>query len=631
MSLSFNKFFSIYEALRLKDVKKNQYIKKRSGAYRIDSVNKVFGKKDRLVFDIDLDESDLIGQHPLIVEIQDLLNKHLQGWRINSRKEYKDGVIYNHTDTEKKQGRKIGRILNSLISKDADAERLLNAFKTDPLRNAKKDDYKVIISRHPYDIAGMSTDRNWTSCMNLGTKGLHYTTKDRGMNARYVNNDIAEGSIVAYLVPGDDKNANGKMEIRRPVSRILMKPHEHRDNYSNVAFSLGRTYGIDNAKFTKFIKNWLAEGLNKDAKGEYMIRDGLYSDSDTGVNFTIINRSKTLGNAIFFSILSDRYDNSKYERFFTFDAINPHESTSFDLRITIDLPKDVPIESFYYYSDAYPKYINDILGSEHLGADLEVVHIMSIDQPPSIALEFRHHARGPDLTNEDESGNNINVDRWEIEERWEETFRYIDIDDINYSLFRKDVISILKAYNPELSKEEERQKLITRFNQIVDFNSASGSPTLKKLMGDIVADRQKFYQAREYFMSLGTPTIEKMLEIIKTDEYRRSLKFIHQYMKNYYEMVTRLKNSMSLRNLEDEYPTLGKDVKILWNDLVKDHFGITEWIIKENPLRANIVEFLKMLNDYRVSHTSQELNFVRDIYEDQDTAFGGKAYELDTV
>jgi hypothetical protein len=33
MSLSFNKFFAIYEALRLKDVKKNQYIKKRSGEY----------------------------------------------------------------------------------------------------------------------------------------------------------------------------------------------------------------------------------------------------------------------------------------------------------------------------------------------------------------------------------------------------------------------------------------------------------------------------------------------------------------------------------------------------------------------------------------------------------------------
>jgi hypothetical protein len=466
--------------------------------------------------------------------------------------------------------------------------------------------------------------------MNLGTKGLHYTTKDRGMNARYVNNDIAEGSIVAYLVPGDDKNANGKMEIRRPVSRILMKPHEHRDNYSNVAFSLGTSYGIDNLKFRDFLRNWLVTGLNKDAKGEYMIRDGLYSDSDTGVNFTIINRSKTLGNAIFFSILSDRYDNSKYERFFAFDAINPNESTSFDLRITVDLPKDVPIESFYY-SDSYPKYINDILGSEHLGADLEAVRVISNDRPSSIAMEFRHHSRGPDLTDEDESGNNINLDRYEIEERWEETFRYIDIDDINYSLFRKDVISILKAYDPELSKEEERQKLIEKFNQTVDFNSASGSPSLKMLMADVLADRPKFYQAREYFISLGQPTIDQMLEIVKTEKYRDSLKFMHRYMKIYYEMVPKLANSMGFGDLASTYPTLGKDAKLLWNNLVKDHFGVAEWIIKENPLRSNIVEFLKMLNDYRVSHTPEELNFVRDIYEDQDTAFGGKTYGLDTV
>jgi hypothetical protein len=630
MSLSFNKFFTVYEALRLKDVKKRQLTRKRSGAYRIDSLNQLFGKKDRLIFDIDLDESDLIAHHPLITEIQDFLNTHLKGWRINSRKEYKDGIIYNHADTEKKQGRKIGRILNSLIPKDADAERLLNAFKTDPLRNTKKDNYKVIISRHPYDIAGMSTDRNWSSCMNLGTKGVHYTSKDRGMNARYVENDIAEGSIVAYLVPGDDKNSNGKMEIRRPVSRILMKPHEHRDNYSNVAFSLGTSYGIDNLKFRDFLRNWLVTGLNKDAKGEYMIRDGLYSDSDTGVNFTIIDRSKTLGNAIFFSILSDRYDNSKYERFFTFDAIDPNESTSFDLRITVDLPKDVPIESFYY-SDSYPKYINDILGSEHLGADLEAVRVISNDRSSSIALEFRHYSRGADLTNEDESGNNINLDRYEIEERWEETFRYIDIDDINYSLFRKDVISILKAYDPELSKEEERQKLIEKFNQTVDFNSASGSPSLKTLMSDVLADRPKFYQAREYFISLGQPTIDQMLEIVKTEKYKDSLKFIHQYMKNYYEMVPKLANSMGFGDLASTYPTLGKDAKLLWNNLVKDHFGVAEWIIKENPLRSNIVEFLKMLNEYRVSHTSQELDFVRDIYEDQDTAFGGKTYGLDTV
>jgi hypothetical protein len=150
-------------------------------------------------------------------------------------------------------------------------------------------------------------------------------------------------------------------------------------------------------------------------------------------------------------------------------------------------------------------------------------------------------------------------------------------------------------------------------------------------MSDVLADRPKFYQAREYFISLGQPTIDQMLEIVKTEKYKDSLKFIHQYMKNYYEMVPKLANSMGFGDLASTYPTLGKDAKLLWNNLVKDHFGVAEWIIKENPLRSNIVEFLKMLNEYRVSHTSQELDFVRDIYEDQDTAFGGKTYGLDTV
>ena len=32
------------------------------------------------------------------------------------------------------------------------------------------DDLLVVISRHPYDIAGSDTDRNWTNCMTIGSE-----------------------------------------------------------------------------------------------------------------------------------------------------------------------------------------------------------------------------------------------------------------------------------------------------------------------------------------------------------------------------------------------------------------------------------------------------------------------------
>lgn len=623
--ISFNKFFTLYEALRLKDVKKRRLTKKRSGAYRISKLNEVFDGKDRLVFDIDLDESDLINYHPLIEEIQNLLNKHLKGWRIESRKEYKEGIIYHFDDVHKKQGRKIGKILNSLIPKDESAERLLNAFKTDPIRSTKNKKFKVVISRHPYDIAGMSTDRNWTSCMNLGTKGVHYSPKTRGINSRYVDGDISEGSIVAYLVPGDDKNAKGKMEIRRPVARILMKPHENKNNISDIAFSMGPTYGITNDKFTKFVRNWLSTEVNKDAQGDYMLRDGLYSDNDSGVNFTIINRSKTIGTESFFETLNSRHDNEKYAQFFTFDATDPHASTSFELQITIDLPKDIKVEDFYY-NDSFPPFIKDILKSEHLGADLDIRTVSSHNNS-QIRIECYHYGRG-EFSYEDESGNNIDLDQWVIAEQWDETFRYIDIDDIDYAKFRKEVIEILRQYDPEKTKEEERQALIEKFKQVVDPHSASGSPMLKEAVANALADRPKFYQAVEYFRSLGTPdTAEHMLEIVKTDDYRNSLKFMHDYVRLYNHLVRRLNDSVRF----DKYPTLGNDANKLWAELIGEYFGVSKWLFTKNPLRHDIVYFMKMLNSYRETHTKEELDFLRDVYEDQDTAFKGKDYGLDTV
>lgn len=64
--------------------------------------------------------------------------------------------------TDAKNLSKIGQILTR---KKSD---LLNKFVSDPERKAgTKEDLMVVISRHPYDIAGADTDRTWTNCMTL--------------------------------------------------------------------------------------------------------------------------------------------------------------------------------------------------------------------------------------------------------------------------------------------------------------------------------------------------------------------------------------------------------------------------------------------------------------------------------
>lgn len=97
--------------------------------------------------------------------------------------------------------------ISKLLSKNN--KDLLEAFNNDKTRvRAKSAENIVVISRHPHDVAGMSTDRGWTSCMNI---------RD-GFNRRYVLNDVKAGTLIAYLVKKDDTN------IKKPSARVLIKP-----------------------------------------------------------------------------------------------------------------------------------------------------------------------------------------------------------------------------------------------------------------------------------------------------------------------------------------------------------------------------------------------------------------------
>ena len=73
---------------------------------------------------------------------------------------------------------KIGQVLTKLGAKDNEAKRLMKAFVEDDNRKAgSKDQLMVVISRHPYDIAGADTDRDWTNCMTMAHGTSERVTK----------------------------------------------------------------------------------------------------------------------------------------------------------------------------------------------------------------------------------------------------------------------------------------------------------------------------------------------------------------------------------------------------------------------------------------------------------------------
>jgi hypothetical protein len=163
----------------------------------------------------------------------------------------------------------------------------------------------MVISKHPYDIGGMSTNRSWTSCMNL--RG--------GENSNYVPIDVRQGTIISYLIQRNDKN------IQDPVSRILIKPYMEQDGRNDILYGIERDlvkYGRNNEKYIKKLISVL-DKTQEEKTGIFEIDNNLYLDSDkrwiTKINDKQIeefqnkikNQIKELRDGLTFEIITKKF------------------------------------------------------------------------------------------------------------------------------------------------------------------------------------------------------------------------------------------------------------------------------------------------------------------------------------
>jgi hypothetical protein len=153
---------------------------------------------------------------------------------------------------------KIGKLLG-------DQPLLQKQFNEDPQRAAgKSTDKTVVISRHPYDIAGMSTGRGWKSCMNL----------ENGDKRHYVMHDVENGTIIAYLIHKNDKN------IENPISRLLIKPFFYEYDPTDVLLASDEVqYGTPDENFGFTVQNWLNKTNGPEKTGMYCINPKLSQES----------------------------------------------------------------------------------------------------------------------------------------------------------------------------------------------------------------------------------------------------------------------------------------------------------------------------------------------------------------
>ena len=289
-----------YEELK-KSVAENKNIN-----YSSDNIyKKLFNNKYRVALDINISSEDLakLDEVPylngyldisevidsmklLIIKYYEILNKNEEIAALKKNTNYNEDIIFTKNYIEgyyisPVTGIKIsiGKIFNLVKKKDPEFKiKDQNTIDIEKIYNNRVVPFKgkIIISRHPYDIAGMSTDRGWTSCMNLGGSGSY---------KNYVFPAIINGTLIAYLVNENDTNIN------KPISRLLIKPYVKRgeapdfDN-PNWLLKVSNVYGQNYEKFSIIVQDWFDTNWNNKIKNNitdytvFRLHDSSYREND---------------------------------------------------------------------------------------------------------------------------------------------------------------------------------------------------------------------------------------------------------------------------------------------------------------------------------------------------------------
>lgn len=207
---------------------------------------------------------------------------------------------------------RIGKILQKFKN-----DKLVLYFNSDVKRKAliktKGEDLMVVISRHPYDIAGSDTDRDWTNCMTIGTDKSNrltnlldklekatndserrelnikiYLYKKNGENIRYLIHEVKEGALISYLIKSSDRN------IQNPLGVLNIKPYINKTNKNeSILVSCSKIYGLEIPGFKSTVDNILDKYFNKDIKGNtFKINRKVYDDDD-GKELVFFDRMQT--------------------------------------------------------------------------------------------------------------------------------------------------------------------------------------------------------------------------------------------------------------------------------------------------------------------------------------------------
>ena len=185
--------------------------------------------------------------------------------------DYKKGIAKD----KYKRDVSVGKVLNKLQSKNPEINELRKEFEQDPVRfglKQKSMEKLVVISRHPYDIAGQSTGRGWTSCKNLKTGSMK---KHVCPETKY--------DLIAYLINANDRN------IKNPIGRLMIHCFKTVDKSQTVFIAEEKIYPEElNTKplgnaFKTTINKWLLANFKQTEYKTVYLAGDMYLDTLSNV------------------------------------------------------------------------------------------------------------------------------------------------------------------------------------------------------------------------------------------------------------------------------------------------------------------------------------------------------------
>jgi hypothetical protein len=221
-----------------------------------------FGGKIRVFLDLDVSTSD-----PLYKSVNSALAKHKPMYKVL---DWVGNKAINVEDPKSNRQPKITSLLNALGETD-----LLQKYAR--RATEKGDNLKVVICRHPYDIAAMSTGTSWTSCMNL----------DTGCYNEHVPLMIDDGALAAYVIDmNDPKNTkNGKPFLGNPLKRILAVPVTKNDDLDERGlWVVSSQYPKETPaipEFKKIVEGWIygKQGFTVNPSRWFIDTEVVYDDN----------------------------------------------------------------------------------------------------------------------------------------------------------------------------------------------------------------------------------------------------------------------------------------------------------------------------------------------------------------